>query len=137
MLKSIIGKFLSIIGRSLDIATFILQDISQEERTALSIVSYVGCGISIVCLLAALIILVYYRLVLQLSNYYYYILSRCHTCDIQRDTLFKGIHNFIHMNLVIALLCALITFVSGIETATDSEVRHYYKALQLLQLVHL
>ena len=37
------------------------------EQKALSIVSYVGCGISIVCLLFAIIILVYYRLVF---NYY-------------------------------------------------------------------
>ena len=34
----------------------------------------------------------------------------------------KGIHNFIHLNLSIALLLALIVFVSGIETATDSDV---------------
>ena len=37
--------------------------------------------------------------------------------------MFKGIHNFVHLNLAIALLLALITFVSGIETATGNEVR--------------
>ena len=37
---------------------------------------------------------------------------------ICRNTLLKGIHNFIHLNLAIALLLALIVFVSGIETAT-------------------
>lgn len=41
---------------------FISQDISETEHTALSIVSYIGCGISIVCLLIAIIALVYYRL---------------------------------------------------------------------------
>jgi len=34
----------------------------------------------------------------------------------------KGIHNFIHLNLSIALLVALIVFVSGIETAKESDV---------------
>ena len=38
--------------------------------------------------------------------------------------MFQGIHNFIHLNLAIALLLALITFVGGIETATENEVRH-------------
>ena len=41
----------------------LIQDISEEENTALSVVSYIGCGISIVCLLIVIIILVYYRLV--------------------------------------------------------------------------
>ena len=40
-----------------------------------------------------------------------------------RNTLFKGTHNFIHLNLALALLFSLITFVSGIGTATESEVR--------------
>ena len=39
----------------------ILQDISEEERTALSAVSYAGCGVSIVCLLITLVLLLYYR----------------------------------------------------------------------------
>ena len=43
-----------------------LQDISSEEKTALSAVSYIGCGISIVCLLVTIIVLVYYRLVVMI-----------------------------------------------------------------------
>ena len=46
-------------------------------------------------------------------------------CGIYRNTLLKGIHNFIHLNLAIALLLALIIFVSGIERATESEVSFY------------
>ena len=46
-------------------------------------------------------------------------------CDICRNTLLEGIHNFIHLNLAIALIMALIVFVGGIETATDSEVSLY------------
>ena len=38
------------------------QDIPETEHTALSIVSYIGCGISIVCLLIAMVILILYRL---------------------------------------------------------------------------
>lgn len=35
----------------------------------------------------------------------------------------KGIHNFIHLNLAIALFLALLVFVSGIEPATENRVR--------------
>ena len=110
---------------------FISQDISDTERTALSAVSYVGCGISIVCLLITIIALVYYRLVASYVcsclctvgshiHIYIYIIN-CILCNC-RNTLLEGIHNFIHLNLAIALTLALIVFVSGIETATDSEV---------------
>ena len=36
--------------------------------------------------------------------------------------MFKGIHNFIHLNLAIALSLALLVFVSGIEGALNNEV---------------
>ena len=48
-----------------------------------------------------------------------------YTC-IHRNTMFKEVLNFIHLNLAFALLFALITFVGGIETAIDSEVRQAY-----------
>ena len=61
---------------------------------------------------------------------------------ICRNTLLKGIHNFIHLNLAIALFLALIVFVSGIETATKSEVslclytgRNVYQILLLRSVV--
>ena len=95
-----------------------LQDIPEEESTALSIVSFIGCGISIICLVIAIILLVCFRLVTIFVCEYLYV---C-TYGIHRKTIFKGIHNFIHLNLAIALLLALIVFVSGIETATKSEV---------------
>ena len=43
----------------------VVQDISSEENTVLSVVSYIGCGISIVCLLIVIIVLLYYRLVVS------------------------------------------------------------------------
>ena len=39
-----------------------------------------------------------------------------------RKSLLKGIHNFVHLNLAIALSLALVTFLAGIETAVESEV---------------
>ena len=38
-----------------------------------------------------------------------------------RNTLLKGIHNFVHLNLAIALFSALIIFVIGIEAAANDE----------------
>ena len=40
---------------------YVVQDLSSEESAALSVVSYIGCGVSIVCLLIVIIALVYYR----------------------------------------------------------------------------
>ena len=90
----------------------------MEEKTALSAVSYIGCAISIACLLITIVLLVYYRLVATFMC----LLAATVFCVICRNTLFEGIHNFVHLNLSVALLCALIIFVSGIETATGSEV---------------
>ncbi|XP_065912162.1 latrophilin-like protein LAT-2 [Dysidea avara] len=72
------------------------QKISKEHKMALSLVSYVGCAISIICLIAAVLLFVIYR-----------------------DALLKDTHNFIHCNLTIALLLALTVFVTGIELATE------------------
>ena len=43
-----------------------------------------------------------------------------------RKAAFKGGHSKIHLNLSIALLCGLIVFVSGIESAKDDEVSIVY-----------
>ena len=45
-----------------------------------------------------------------------------HCCLILCRSIYKGIHNFIHLNLAIALFLALAVFVSGIEPASDSRV---------------
>ena len=47
---------------------------------------------------------------------YCYIFFTC------RKSLFKGIHNFVHLNLSVALSSALLVFVSGIEGAVDNNV---------------
>ena len=43
-----------------------------------------------------------------------------------RKHVFKEKINMIHLNLAIALLCGLIVFVSGIETAIGNEVKFLY-----------
>ena len=40
-----------------------------------------------------------------------------------RKNIFNHIQHFIHLNLCIALLLGLITFVTGIETASEYRVR--------------
>ncbi|XP_065914929.1 adhesion G protein-coupled receptor L3-like [Dysidea avara] len=71
----------------------------DKDATELHVVSYIGCAVSIVCLVVTIGAII-----------------------LLRKTTFKVKHNKIHLNLSIALLFALITFVSGAETATDSEV---------------
>ncbi|XP_065903442.1 adhesion G protein-coupled receptor L4-like [Dysidea avara] len=67
-----------------------------NQNNALSIVSYIGCAVSIICLL------------ITISFYI-----------ILRKKVFNLVQHFVHLNLSIALLLGLITFVSGIETASD------------------
>ncbi|XP_065898979.1 adhesion G protein-coupled receptor L3-like [Dysidea avara] len=75
----------------------VLVDVSGGTgSTALSIVSYIGCAISIVCLLIAVIVLISLR-----------------------RRVFNLQQHFVHLNLSIALLLGLITFVSGIEAASE------------------
>ncbi|XP_065915770.1 adhesion G-protein coupled receptor D1-like [Dysidea avara] len=73
--------------------------VPEAQRKALSIVSYIGCAVSLLCLIAAAILFIIYR-----------------------NSLLKGMHNFIHLNLTIALALALLVFVAGIETAAKHEI---------------
>ena len=52
------------------INAIVLQDITSEESTALSIVSYIGCAISIFCLLVTIVVLVFFRLVVIILGIY-------------------------------------------------------------------
>jgi hypothetical protein len=75
----------------------VLFDVSgtTPHHPALSILTYIGCGISILCLLLTLLFLV-----------------------CQRKELYEKVNYFVLFNLCIALLCGLIVFCAGIETAT-------------------
>ncbi|XP_065910295.1 uncharacterized protein [Dysidea avara] len=68
------------------------------DDTALSVVSYIGCSISIVCLLLTLAAIFLYR-----------------------KHVFNQVQHYIHFNLSLSLLLGLLVFVSGIETAVDSD----------------
>ncbi|XP_065906698.1 uncharacterized protein [Dysidea avara] len=67
------------------------------EDKALSIISFIGCAISLVCLCLAIVILAYVIL----------------------NTKDRINHLFIHLNLSIALALGLVVFLAGIETATE------------------
>ncbi|XP_065910329.1 adhesion G protein-coupled receptor L3-like isoform X3 [Dysidea avara] len=70
---------------------------AAEDSPELRTISYVGCGVSIVCLLLTIGAII-----------------------LLRKTAFKGKHHILHLNLSIALLIGLIVFVSGVETAVNS-----------------
>ncbi|XP_065911452.1 adhesion G protein-coupled receptor L4-like isoform X3 [Dysidea avara] len=94
-----VSNNMSLSNTSLSNSTTINQAITETsaDDEALSIVSYIGCGISIICLLATIIIILLFR-----------------------KTVFQPMQNIIHVNLSIALLLSLILFVSGIETANEN-----------------
>ena len=93
---------------------FWLQNSPQSE--ALSIVSYIGCAISIACLLFTIIMLIGLRYVSMM-------LCALNVIIICRKKVFSASHHFVHLNLSFALLFGLITFVSGIEAASEYRVR--------------
>ncbi|XP_064390034.1 adhesion G protein-coupled receptor L3-like [Halichondria panicea] len=68
--------------------------VSVTELLALQIVSYIGCAISLICLLATIIFFV-----------------------VMGSELFRKVHYFIHLNLSISLFLGYLMFVAGIETA--------------------
>jgi hypothetical protein len=74
----------------------VLVDVSGQQPPSLplSILTYIGCGISIICLVLTVIFLL----------------------TMRRD-LYQKVNNFVLLNLCIALICGLITFCAGIETA--------------------
>ena len=49
-----------------------------------------------------------------------------------RKSVFNEEIYMVHLNLAIALLCGLIVFVSGVETATDNEVSYVKVIIVLL-----
>ncbi|XP_065901690.1 adhesion G protein-coupled receptor E2-like [Dysidea avara] len=76
----------------------VLVDVSGDgsESEALSIVSYIGCVISIICLSIAVIAFIGLR-----------------------ERVFNLIQHFVHLNLSVALLLGHIAFISGIKAASE------------------
>ena len=96
----------------------IIQNSPQSE--ALSIVSYIGCAISIACLLFTITMLIVLRYVCICSCNLLSIILMFLFC---RKKVFSKSQHFVHLNLCFALLFGLILFVSGIEAANEYRVR--------------
>ena len=97
----------------------IAQEINPVEARALSIVSYIGCTVSIICLTLTVIFFLSFGSVLA----HLLLLSLCCvSLCVYRKKLFVSVHNFVHLNLSAALLAGLIVFVAGIETAINDRV---------------
>ena len=56
--------------------------------------------------------------------------------SVYRGSLLKGIHNFVHLNLTIALAIALIVFIAGMETARGSNVSIYTGTVLVKCCIH-
>ncbi|XP_065915845.1 adhesion G protein-coupled receptor L4-like isoform X2 [Dysidea avara] len=69
---------------------------AAKDSPELHIVSYVGCGVSIICLLLTIGAILLFR-----------------------KTALNATHYLVHLNLSIALLFGLIVFVCGVERAED------------------
>ena len=95
-----------------------MQTIDPIEAQALSIVSYIGCTVSIICLALTIIFFISFGSVCTsiLTS------SSVIMCCVYRKKLFVSVNNFVHLNLAAALLAGLIVFVTGIETATSNRV---------------
>ena len=89
----------------------------EVEELGLTVVSYVGCSISIISLLLTIILLLALR----------WWVGPFHGCCAPhliffRKKLKKGVLLYIHLNLAVALLLGLMVFVTGIDTATSLPV---------------
>ena len=87
--------------------------------------SYIGCAISLACLLLSLLIFIMFGLVyITICNNIKYLLdlTKLLMYFYCRRALNKGILLYIHINFVISLSLALTVFVVGIESATGYNV---------------
>ena len=96
------------------IIIYLFVQVPSVESQALSIVTYVGCGISIFCLAITVITILLFRYSCNYKHLLHVI--------IDRKKVFSQLQHFIHFNLSLSLLLGLILFVSGIETANNSRV---------------
>lgn len=63
------------------------------------------------------------------------VLAHKTSCFCRKSVFNKEIY-MVHLNLAIALLCGLIVFVSGVETATDNEVSYAKVIIVLLNNIN-
>ncbi|CAI8057705.1 Adhesion G protein-coupled receptor L3 [Geodia barretti] len=72
---------------------------ARIESEALRIVSYIGLAISLACLLLTIIFFISFG-----------------------KKLFAAVHNFVHLNLAIALFCGYLVFAVGVELANHEKI---------------
>ena len=98
-------------------------------QTPLDYITYIGCSISFLCLLVCIV----FFLALRLANKTIKICSlivlllpaaydKLFSLSIYRKELIQKLHNFVHLNLCIALALGLLLFLTGIQTATANVV---------------
>ena len=101
----------------------------QIESEALRIVSYIGLAISLACLLLTIIFFISFGSVPSchhardsiVSHLSLAILPVC-VCVLYSKKLFAAVHNFVHLNLAIALFCGYLVFAVGVELANHEKV---------------
>jgi len=95
--------------------------ITQEDvngSKALYIFSYIGCGISILCLLFSIVVMIAFRYMRSSIAKIVFFASH-------RKKVFNQIQHFVNLNLSVTLLVGLILFVSFIETLSEYRVSAY------------
>jgi hypothetical protein len=112
-LKTIVDNETHILCESEHLTTFIVlvSTVPNESSTVFKRITYIGCSISLLCLMV--VIIFYFSL---------------------RKELLGKLHNFVNLNLCLALSCGLILFIAGIEHATGnkaacvmvSALQHYF-----------
>ena len=99
-----------------------LHFITQEDvngSKALYIFSYIGCGISILCLLFSIVVMIAFRYMRSS------IAKKIFFFAFRRKKVFNQIQHFVNLNLSLALLVGLILFTSFIETLSEYRVSVY------------
>eukprot|EP00731_Ephydatia_muelleri_P028374 Em0020g18a len=91
------GSFVQCYSTHLTSFAVLLAVETFPDSKALTIISYIGCGISMTCLLVTIMYILTFR----------------------KQLLEKPLY-FIHLNLAIALLLAFFIFVAGVETAKNN-----------------
>ena len=68
----------------------------------------------------------------------HFVLYDCILCvKIHRKKLFSAVHNFVHLNLAIALFCGYLVFAVGVELANHEKVQHTHMQYNTYMYIHI
>ena len=90
-------------------------NIPESEAYALTLLTYIGCGISLVCLAASILFFISYGYNVLMLIHYTTMLTVFHS-----KTLLTSVHYFVHLNLAVALFLGYAVFLVG----TYYEMQH-------------